>query len=125
MNVKEESNRMAKVRDKPFAMGFHLRRAFGKRLFIIAISSASTSGGLPTPHPAEDGIDDALARVGMPRMLLDLRMARQDPAALAWLSRKHPMMGETNSLITPSTAADAFVYVDKLTPAIQSADKAP
>jgi|KBSSwiStaDraftv2_1062776.scaffolds.fasta_scaffold00907_23 erythromycin esterase len=124
MNVKEESNRMAKVRDKPFAMGFHLRRAFGKRLLIIAISSASTSGGLPTPHPAVDGIDDALARVGMPRMFLDLRMARQDPAALAWLSRKHPMMGETNSLITPSTAADAFVYVDRLTPAIQSADKA-
>jgi erythromycin esterase len=120
-NAKDESRRMAPVRDKPFMMGFHLRRAFGEHLLIIAMSSPTTSGGLPTPHPADDGIDDALARVGLPRMFLDLRMARQDPAALAWLSRQHPLFGETNAVITPSTAVDAFVFVDRLTPAIQSA----
>ena len=124
MNAKEETRRMASVRDKPLQMGFHLRRAFGKRLLIIAMSSAAVSAGLPTPHPAEEGIDDALARVGLPRMFLDLRMARQDPAALAWLSRKHPMFGETNALITPSTAVDVFVFVDRLTPANQSSDSA-
>jgi erythromycin esterase len=121
LNWKEETRRMAQVRDKPPMMGFHLRRAFGKRLLIIAMSSATTSGGLPTPHPVEDGIDDALARVGLPRMLLDLRTARQDPAALAWLSRQRPLLGETNGLITPSTAVDAFVFVNRLTPAIAMA----
>jgi erythromycin esterase len=125
MNGQEDGPRMARVRDKPFMMGFHMRRAFGKRLLIIAMSSATTSTGLPKPHPAEDGIDDALARVGLPRMFLDLRMARQDPAAFAWLSRPHLLFGETNALITPSTAVDAFVFVDRLTPAIQSSDEAP
>jgi len=125
MNGKEESRRMAQVRDKPFMMGFHLRHAFGKHLLIIAMSSPTTSAGLPTPHPAEDGIDDALARVGLPRLFLDLRMARQDPAALAWLSRQHPLFGETNSLITPSTAVDAFFFVNRLTPAMESSSDAP
>jgi hypothetical protein len=105
-------------------MGLHLRRTFGKRLLIIAMSSPTTSAGLPTPHRAEDSVDDALARVGLPRMFLDLRTARQDPAALAWLSRQHPLYGETNSLITLSTAVDAFVFVDRLTPANRSADNA-
>ena len=124
MNWKEDGPRMAQVPDKPFMMGFHLRRALGKRLVIIAMSSATTSPGLPTPHPAEDGIDEALARVGLPRMLLDLRLARQDPAALAWLSRPHLLFGETNALITPLIAVDAFVFVDRLTPAIGSPDEA-
>jgi erythromycin esterase len=125
MNGKGDGPRMARVPDKPYMMGFHMRRAFGKRLLIIAMSSATTSTGLPTPHPAEDGIDAALARVGSPRMFLDLRLARQDPAAFAWLSRPHLLFGETNALITPLTAVDAFVFVDRLTPAIQSSDEAP
>jgi hypothetical protein len=57
--------------------------------------------------------------VGSPRMFLDLRKARQDPAALAWLSRQRPMFGEINALITPLTAVDALVFVDRLTPANQ------
>jgi erythromycin esterase len=119
MNWKEDGHRWAGVRDRPFMMGSHLRRAFGKQLLIIAMSGATTTGGLPTPHPAEDCIDDALARVGLPRMFVDLRTARQEPAALAWLSRPHALRGETNGFVTPSTAADAFFFVDKLTPAFR------
>jgi erythromycin esterase len=125
MNVKEDGPRWARVRDKPFMMGFHLRRAFGKRLLIIAMSSATASAGLPTPKAGEDDIDEALARVGLPKMFLDLRMARQDPAALAWLSGQRFLRAESNSLITPSTAVDAFFFVNRLTPAIRSSDKAP
>jgi len=115
------------MQEKPFMMGSHLRRVFGKSLLIIATSSATTSAGLPTPEPLEDSIDDTLARVGPPKMFLDLRMARQDKAALAWLSMQRPLRTNFNShyLIAPSTAVDVLVFLGELTPAMPSFDKAP
>jgi erythromycin esterase len=125
MNGQHDGPRWAAVQDKPFTMGSHLRRTFGKRLLIIATSSVTASAGLPTPKPIEGSIDDSLARVGLPKMFLDLRMARQDPAVLAWLSRQRPLLDiRSHSLITPSTAVDAFVFIDRLTPAgeVKTAD---
>lgn len=55
MSAKEDGRRMAKVREKPSMMGLHLRRAYGKDLYIIATLCATTSGGLLTAKPLEEG----------------------------------------------------------------------
>jgi len=120
MNWKEDGGYWAGMRVKPLMMGSHLRRAYGKDLLIIAASSTTASAGLPSPEPIEDSIDNALSRVGMSRMLLDLRMARQDQAAFAWLSTQRSLHANISShvLITPATAVDAFVFLGGLTPAL-------
>jgi erythromycin esterase len=114
--------------EKPFWMGGHLRRTYGKRLLIIATSSATTSGGLETHEPLEaDTIDATLAHIG-PKFFLDLRTARQDPAALAWLSTERRLHQNiiNHMRITPSTAVDAFVFLGGLTPAgEQNRDDSP
>jgi len=127
MNAKDDGRRWANVREKPSMMGLHLRRVYGKDLYIIAMSSATASGGLPSKPIEEDSIDSALAGVGLPLMFLDLRMARQNKEALTWISTRRSLNANISaqSLITPSTAVDAFSFVNTLTPAIESSDKAP
>ena len=128
MNSKEDGRRMAEVREKPPLMGFHLRREYGKDLYIIAMATATTSGGLPTAKPVEtDSIESALAGLGLPLMFLDVRVARQNKEAFAWLSTPRGIDANVSAhiLITPSTAVDAFFFVNTLTPAILSSDKAP
>ena len=80
----------------------------------------TAAGGLPSPEPIEDSIDNTLAQAGMPKMFVDLRMARQDPAALAWLSRQRYLHANisTHVVVTPLTAVDAFVFLRELTPAL-------
>jgi hypothetical protein len=75
----------------------------------------------------EDSLHYTLAGVGLPFMLLDLRMARQNKEALAWLSTQRALDANisTNSLVTPATAFDGLFFVNRLTPAIPSSDKAP
>ena len=111
---------MANVRDKPPMMGFHLRRAYGRDLYIITLVCATTSGGLLTAKPLEEGsIESTLAGVGLPLMFLDVRMARQNKDALTWLSTRRSVNANVSSqtLITLSTAVDAFLFVNTLTPA--------
>ena len=84
-------------------------------------------GGLLTAKPLEEGsIESTLAGVGLPLMFLDVRMARQNET-LTWLSTRRSMDANVSSqtLITLSSAVDAFVFVNTLTPAIVSSDKAP
>jgi erythromycin esterase len=128
MNAKEDGRRMAKVRDKPPLMGWHLRRAHGKDLYIIAMVCATTSGGLLTAKPLEeDSIESTLAGVGLPLMFLDVQMARKNREALTWLSTRRSVNANVSSqgLITLSSAVDAFLFANTLTPAIQSSEKAP
>jgi erythromycin esterase len=124
MNWQEDGGHWAEMQEKPFMMGSHLRRTFGKDLVIIATSSSTASAALPTPEPLDDSIDDTLARVGLPKMLLDLRTARQDNAAFAWLSTQRPLHANisTHQLVTPSTALDLLVFLGGLTPSIPSSD---
>jgi hypothetical protein len=60
-------------------------------------------------------------------MFLDVRMARQNKEALTWLSTRRSVNANVSSqtLITLSTAVDAFLFVNTLTPATVSSDKAP
>jgi Erythromycin esterase len=129
MNTKDDGRRWAKAesRERPPMMGLHLRRVYGKDLYIIAMSSATTSGGLPSKPLEEDSVESTLVGVGLPLMFLDVRTGRQDKEALTWLSTQRSLNANvsTQSLITPSTAVDAFLFINTLTPAIPSSDKAP
>jgi erythromycin esterase len=124
MSAKEDGRRMARVREKPSMMGLHLRREYGKDLYIIALVCATTSGGLLTAKPLEEGsIESTLAGAGLPSMFLDVRMARQNKETL-WLSTQRSINANVSAqgLITLSTAVDAFLFVYTLTPAIQSSE---
>lgn len=128
MSSKDDGRRWAGVSEKPPMMGLHLRRVYGDDLYVIAMSAATTSGGFRTAKPLEeDSIESTLARAGLPLMFLDVRMARQNTEALTWLSRPRSMIAnvDAQTLITPSTAVDAFFFVDTLTPAIPSSDAVP
>jgi len=128
MSAKEDGRRLANVREKPPVMGFHLRRVYGKDLYIIMLVCATTSGELLTAKPLEDGsIESTLAGVGMPLMFLDVRMARQNKEALTWLSTRRSCDANVSAqfVITLSTAVDAFLFVNTLTPAIESSMPRP
>jgi len=128
MSAKEDGRRWAKARERPSMMGLYLRQVYGKDLYIIATFAANTAGGLRPSLPLEvDSIDSHLVAVGLPLFFLDLRMARRDKDALAWFSTRRPTGAHLGSqgLITPSTALDAFLFVNTLTPAIQFPGKAP
>lgn len=118
-NYKWPGPRTSRFQEPVSMMGVHLRRMYGDGLYIISTSSVMTSGDLPRPKPIEDSIDDALARVGPAKMFLDLRTARQDPAAYAWLSQPRPLnanLGHYN-VVAPSATLDAFIFLRELTPA--------
>jgi erythromycin esterase len=127
MNWMMDGGYWAPMLEKPPAMGWHLRRAFGKNLVIVVTSSATGSTTLGKWQPVEGSIDDILAQLGPRKLFLDSRAARQDEAAHAWLSTTRPLRAniDTFELITPSTAVDVLVYLGGLTPAILSSDMAP
>lgn len=127
MNWKDDGRRWGTVGERPPMMGLHLHRVYGKDLYIIAMSSATASGGLPNKPIEEDSIESTLVGVGLPLMFLDVRMGQQNKEALKWLSTRRSLNANVSSqgLITPSTAVDAFFFVHTLTPAIVSSDQAP
>jgi erythromycin esterase len=63
MNWREDGGYWAGMREKPFMMGSHLRRAYGKDLLIIVTSSLTASAGLPRPEPIEDSIANVSSHV--------------------------------------------------------------
>jgi len=123
MSTKEAGRRVANMKEKPLMMGLPLRREYGKDLYIIAMVCATTSGGLITSKPLEEGsVESTLTGVGLPLMFLDVRMARQNQDALTWLSTRRSIDANVSSqgLITLSTAVDAFVFVNTLTPSVSN-----
>jgi hypothetical protein len=94
------------------AMGAFLRPVLGRDLVVIG----GTSGGLPPARNDSAEVDAALARVGLPRFLLDLRSA--DGAALRWLSGPHTTRSNNGvQIVNLRTAFDAVYFVDRLTSA--------
>ena len=113
----------------PNSLGVHLRSLFKDSLVTIVTSSAVNGAGIP---PAPPGIPDApldstsldasLARVGRAAFVLDLRSARTDPMARAWLAQERPFRANFRMYLSviPSSAFDAVVFVDALTAAIRA-----
>jgi erythromycin esterase len=122
MSWKEDGRRWAEASNRPPMMGLFLRQVYGRDLYIIAMDSATASGGLPSKPMEDDSIDRALSDVGLPLMFLDIRQARLSKEALSWLSTTRSAFANVSaqSLIVPATAVDAFFFVDNLTPAILS-----
>lgn len=85
----------------------------------MGTSAGGAAPGLPRPEPVANSIDAALGRIGIPRFILDLRPARDNAEVFAWLSTQRPMQAniDTHFVITPSTAFDALLFIDQLTPA--------
>jgi erythromycin esterase len=105
----------------PRTMGQNLRAALGGSLVIIGTIAAHSGGGLPEGGPLENGMDDSLARLGLPLFALDLRGARHNPGALGWLGERRPLRANFDSEldISPRDAFDLLVYIDRVHPARQ------
>ncbi|MEO8088846.1 MAG: erythromycin esterase family protein [Gemmatimonadales bacterium] len=119
MNARLEGGIWSAFARPPSMMGQSLRSALGDDLVIIGTSSAQNGVGLPAATPNRDGVDAALARVGLPRFLLDLRAAPADRALTAWFTERRALRANFTTYLTlPLGAAfDAIFFVDTLTPA--------
>lgn len=119
MNAGVEGGPWSSLERPPYAMGRHLRQALGAGLVIIGTSSAQNGAGFPAALPESGSLDAALARVGAPRFLLDLRAARADRAVAAWLAERRALRANfaTHLTLSPSAAFDALLFIDTLTPA--------
>ncbi len=103
-------------------MGQHLRSWLGKDLVIIGMSSAQNGVGLLTAPLDSKSIDAALASVGLPRFLLDLRASRSDTTVSAWLTERRALRANFTTLLmlSPKIAFDVLFFVDSLTQAHKS-----
>ncbi|MEO7208168.1 MAG: erythromycin esterase family protein [Steroidobacteraceae bacterium] len=103
-------------RQAPIAMGQHLRSALGDALVTIASSSAEDEPGFPKMVLAADGIDEVLARIGLPRYLVDLRKA-EGVGVIRWFNTPHPLSVGfvTEHIVSPRQAYDAFAHFKRLT----------
>ena len=103
--------------EAPTQMGVHLKRRLARELFTIATSSANNAADISKATLDSTGIDAALARVGVPLFLLDLRGAAQNPGAAAWLAQTHTLRVnfDVHADVTAATAFDALLYIDTLT----------
>ena len=128
MSTLGDGRSMREVPIKPPLMGFHLRKVYGDDMYVIAMCTATTAGELNPAKPLEEGsVESALAGVGLPRFFLDLRQARNHEEPRAWLTTARSVLANVDAqgIITPSTAADAFVFVDPLTPARRYLERPP
>jgi erythromycin esterase len=118
-NASTEGGFWSDVERPATVMGQHLRSLLGDDMVIIGISSARNGDGLPAASLEADSLDAALARVGAPLFLLDLRTARTDRAVAAWLAERRPLRTNFSAFLTmsPGAAFDAIVFIDTLTPA--------
>jgi erythromycin esterase len=116
-NARTEGGVWSVFERPPNAMGQYLRSTLGDNLVIIGTSSAQKAVGLP-PASEAGSIDAALARVGPPRFVLDLRLSRADRAVAAWLAERRSLRANdtTYQMLSPGAAFDAFLFVNMLTP---------
>jgi erythromycin esterase len=119
MNAQTKGGMWAVFDRPPYPMGMHLRSLLGDDVLIIATSSAANGQGLPVATPDSDSVDAALARVGLPRFLLDLRRARNEKVE-AWLTQPRALRANFDShvMVSPGTAFDALLFINTLTPAL-------
>ena len=119
MNSVVEGGVWGKLREPPSAMGRSLRTTFGRDLVVIGATAGATAGGLRPMEADPASVDTALGGAAIPRFILDLRPAREEPPVFAWLSERRTLHANltTHNFITPITAFDALFFVETLTPA--------
>lgn len=103
-------------------MGCYLARALGDRLVTVAASfDRGRRDGEPPPEestfpPADpETLDGALARIGLPRLVVDLRAAPDSGPVAAWLEGEHRLRSqELEMSCSPRRSFDAVVYVGEI-----------
>lgn len=105
-------------RERPSMMGTFLRTALGDDLAIIGSATGSTAKGLPPAYGDSTSVDVVLSRVGSGSYAIDVRRAREDPAAWRWLTEPRTLRANitTFAIVAPAAAFDVLVYIDTLTP---------
>jgi erythromycin esterase len=118
MNAPTEGGIWSVFERPPNSMGQYLQSSLGNDLVIIGTNSAPNAAGPLSAASDLGSLDAALARVGVPRFLLDLRASRADPA-LRWLTQRLVLRTNFDTFLTvsPVTAFDTLFFVDTLTPA--------
>ena len=100
----------------PFPMaGQHLRRWLGpSEVVIIATTSKTVGWGVSPSDP--NSVDAALAPVGLPIFVVDLRRSARRPDIARLLERPWPLRMQTRFVpVAPLQATDAIVYFDQVT----------
>jgi erythromycin esterase-like protein len=105
--------------EAPLMLGHHLRAELGSDVCIIGVSAFANSMDTPQAAGPSGSIDTALHRTGVRQFYLDLRKARDDAAACAWLAAEQSMRANFNTeiVLQPGVALDALAFVNELTPA--------
>jgi hypothetical protein len=87
---------------------------------VIGTGKAECAGRKQTlMPPLPDSIDGAARDVGLPLFLLDLRSAPE--SAASWLRVERPMgEGEDVLHLTVASAFDLLLYIDTVSPALNS-----
>ncbi len=109
-------------------MGARLRDRLGGRLLIIGTLAAHNGQRLPVDRPLPGSVEATLEGLRMPLFALDLRRARGDANAMAWLEARRPIRAnfDTQMEVVPARAFDVLVFMDRVTRAIPNrAPKTP
>jgi erythromycin esterase len=99
----------------PRLAGQHLRVSLGASEVIIGATASRTIGWPESPSDS-GSFDAALATVGLPGFVLDLRTSDRTPEVASMLRRRWPFRsGTLFEQIVPREAVDAIVYFDQVT----------
>jgi erythromycin esterase len=103
-------------------MGVLLSKELGHA--YMAIGGSFGTGSFPPDLPpgerlfeanSEDVMDGALAAVGVPFFLVDLREAEEDPAVIEWLGQERAWLAQdSTALLVPITAFDLVYFVKEI-----------
>lgn len=120
MNSRSRGGIWSVYKEAPVMMGAHLRSRLGGQLVIIATLAAQSGGGLPTGDPVPDSVEVSLRSLHMPFFALDLRGARGNEGAMAWLGKRRPIRQnfDTELDVVPDRAFDVVVLLDRVSRAI-------
>ena len=114
MNSANEGGIWSAFREPPSAMGKFLRATpWSRSCSSFGATAGATAGGLSPMEADPTSVDAALAQIAMPRFILDLRTARDEPIVFAWLSERRTLHANltTHNIITPIPAFDALFFV--------------
>jgi erythromycin esterase len=106
-----------------YAMGTFLSAELADTMVTIGYAfDQANYPGSPVVPASSDWVDGALARVGKPLFVLDLRGAPEDGPVHTWLNSRHFMRGlGGTSKLTVARAYDALAFFEKVTPVVPTA----
>jgi hypothetical protein len=101
--------------------GVFARSTLGQDFVVIGTYYGTAEGFLPANHvlpPNPHTMDGLLASFGSPAYLIDLRELPKAGLLVDWFRRPHEVRDSVDgiSLVRPSQAYDAILYIQQLTP---------